>query len=79
MSGNKQLLAFFQELKGGKSFHKLGFVDVNLSEYAGSGVDGLTRSYLLEGYNAGCQRQDNSLLRINASMVLQSADPYFKV
>jgi len=68
-----------KELKGGKSFHKLGFVDVNLSEYAGSGVDGLTRSYLLEGYNAGCQRQDNSLLRINVSMVLQSADPCFKV
>lgn len=69
----------FQELKGGKSHEKLGFVDVNLSEYAGSGVDGITRSYILEGYTSGHQRQDNSRLRINVSMMLLSADPCFKV
>ncbi|KHJ94998.1 hypothetical protein OESDEN_05064 [Oesophagostomum dentatum] len=29
-----------KEQKGGKSFVKLGFVDINLSEFAGSGVEG---------------------------------------
>ncbi|KAK6043036.1 hypothetical protein COOONC_19459 [Cooperia oncophora] len=29
-----------EEQKGGKSFLKLGFVDINLSEFAGSGVEG---------------------------------------
>ncbi|CDW52707.1 protein FAM102A [Trichuris trichiura] len=68
-----------KEVKGGRSFQKLGYVDVNLSEFAGSGIDGLTRTYLLEGYNAGQQRQDNSLIRVNVSMVLLSSDPCFKV
>ncbi|VDP02222.1 unnamed protein product [Soboliphyme baturini] len=68
-----------KDSKNGKSFQKLGFVNINLSEFAGSGIDGITKTFLLEGYSSGHQRQDNSLLRVNISMVLQSADPCFKV
>ncbi|KAL1226836.1 ATP-binding cassette sub-family F member [Trichinella spiralis] len=68
-----------KEAKGGKAYQKIGFVDINLSEFAGSGIDGTTRLYLIEGYRAGKQRPDNSLLRINISMVLLSSDPCFKV
>ncbi|VDM74379.1 unnamed protein product [Strongylus vulgaris] len=54
-----------EEQKGGKSFVKLGFVDINLSEFAGSGVEGMTRSYLLDGYGpfvgGGDTIEDNSL------------------
>uniref|UniRef100_A0A915IZ68 C2 NT-type domain-containing protein n=1 Tax=Romanomermis culicivorax TaxID=13658 RepID=A0A915IZ68_ROMCU len=68
-----------KELKGGKSYQKLGFCDINLSEYAGTGVTGMTRSYLLEGYDSGHQRQDNSILTVNITMTLQSSDPFFRV
>lgn len=67
-----------KEQKGGKSFLKLGFVDVNLSEFAGSGVEGMTRSYLLDGYGLH-QRQDNSKVQIKITMTHQSADPFFRV
>ncbi len=69
----------FQELKGGKAYQKLGFVDINLAEFAASGVEGLTRSYLLDGYDSGHQRQDNSRITVKVTMVHQSADPFFKV
>uniref|UniRef100_T1JHA3 C2 NT-type domain-containing protein n=1 Tax=Strigamia maritima TaxID=126957 RepID=T1JHA3_STRMM len=64
------------ELKGGRSFQKLGFADVNLAEFAGSG--NTSRNYLLEGYDAK-HRQDNSTLRITIVMTLLSGDPCFKV
>ncbi|EPB79463.1 hypothetical protein ANCCEY_01400 [Ancylostoma ceylanicum] len=67
-----------EEQKGGKSFVKLGFVDINLSEFAGSGVEGMTRSYLLDGYGLH-QRQDNSKVQIKITMTHQSADPFFRV
>nr|CDJ84575.1 Oestrogen-responsive protein Fam102A B domain containing protein [Haemonchus contortus] len=67
-----------KEQKGGKSFLKLGFVDINLSEFAGSGVEGMTRSYLLDGYGLH-QRQDNSKVQIKITMTHQSADPFFRV
>ncbi|PIO65168.1 hypothetical protein TELCIR_13176 [Teladorsagia circumcincta] len=67
-----------EEQKGGKSFLKLGFVDINLSEFAGSGVEGMTRSYLLDGYGLH-QRQDNSKVQIKITMTHQSADPFFRV
>lgn len=67
-----------KEQKGGKSYQKLGFVDVNLSQFAASGVDGIAQSYLLDGYGAH-QRQDNSRLLIRVTMSHQSADPIFKV
>lgn len=66
-----------KEVKGGKSHEKLGYVDINLAEYAGSGS--VTRRYILEGYGDTLrQRQDNSILKITASMTLTSGDPLFK-
>ena len=66
---------FEQELKGGKSFQKLGFADVNLAEFAGQG--NVQRRYLLEGYDSK-RRQDNSILKVNVHMTLLSGDPCFK-
>jgi len=65
-----------KEVKGGKSHEKLGYVDVNLAEYAGQGE--LSRRYILEGYEGKTYRQDNSILKITASMNLTSGDPLFK-
>lgn len=65
-----------KELKGGKTFAKLGFADLNLAEFAGSGST--TRRCLLEGYNTKNTRQDNSILKVIISMHLMSGDPCFK-
>ncbi|XP_051557594.1 protein FAM102B-like [Myxocyprinus asiaticus] len=65
-----------KELKGGKTFAKLGFADLNLAEFAGSGST--TRHCLLEGYNTKNTRQDNSILKLIISMQLMSGDPCFK-
>lgn len=67
-----------KEQKGGKSFYKLGYVDVNLSEFAGSGIEGMSRSYLLNGYTT-TQRLDNSRVSIRVTMCHQSSDPFFRV
>nr|pir hypothetical protein C54H2.1 - Caenorhabditis elegans [Caenorhabditis elegans] len=67
-----------EEQKGGKSYYKLGFVDINLSEYAASGVEGISRTYLLNGYTSN-QRLDNSKVCIKVAMTHQSADPFFRV
>lgn len=64
-----------KEVKGGRSFQKLGFADLNLVEFAGAGL--CSRRYLLEGYDAK-HRQDNSILRLSLSMTLLSGDPCFK-
>ncbi|XP_077078113.1 EEIG family member 2 isoform X1 [Siphateles boraxobius] len=65
-----------KELKGGKTFAKLGFADLNLAEFAGSGST--TRHCLLEGYNTKNARQDNSILKVIINMQLMSGDPCFK-
>ncbi|XP_074859086.1 EEIG family member 2 [Carettochelys insculpta] len=65
-----------KELKGGKTYAKLGFADLNLAEFAGSG--NTTRRYLLEGYDTKNTRQDNSILKVLISMQLMSGDPCFK-
>uniref|UniRef100_A0A8C5WSH3 EEIG family member 2 n=1 Tax=Laticauda laticaudata TaxID=8630 RepID=A0A8C5WSH3_LATLA len=65
-----------KELKGGKTYAKLGFADLNLAEFAGSG--NTTRRCLLEGYDTKNTRQDNSILKILISMQLMSGDPCFK-
>ncbi|KAK5613897.1 hypothetical protein CRENBAI_014662 [Crenichthys baileyi] len=65
-----------KELKGGKSFAKLGFADLNLSEFAGSG--NTVRRCLLEGYDTKNTRQDNSILKVVISTQLMSGDPCFK-
>lgn len=41
---------------------QLGFADLNLSEFAGSGST--TRRCLLEGYDTKNTRQDNSILKV---------------
>lgn len=65
-----------KESKGGRSFQKLGFCDLNLAEFAGSGT--LTRRYLLEGYDTR-HRQDNSMLSVKIKMNMLSGDILFKV
>ncbi|KAF3699272.1 Protein FAM102B [Channa argus] len=65
-----------KELKGGKTFAKLGFADLNLSEFAGSGST--TRRCLLEGYDTKNTRQDNSILKVVITTQLVSGDPCFK-
>ncbi|XP_072536797.1 EEIG family member 2 isoform X2 [Salminus brasiliensis] len=65
-----------KELKGGKTYAKLGFADLNLSEFAGSGST--TRRCLLEGYDTKNTRQDNSILKVIISTQLMSGDPCFK-
>ncbi|CAJ0583405.1 unnamed protein product, partial [Mesorhabditis spiculigera] len=67
-----------KEQKGGRSFAKLGYVDINLSEFAASGVEGVSRSYLLDGYGIN-QRQDNSRVTVKVTMVHHSSDPLFKL
>ncbi|KAL0896196.1 hypothetical protein ABMA27_012139 [Loxostege sticticalis] len=65
-----------KECKGGRSYQKLGFCDVNLAELAGAGET--TRRCLLEGYDLR-RRQDNSVLRLRIKMNMISGDPLFKV
>ncbi|XP_059051387.1 uncharacterized protein LOC131846165 [Achroia grisella] len=65
-----------KECKGGRSYQKLGFCDVNLAELAGAGE--ATRRCLLEGYDPR-RRQDNSVLRLRIKMNMISGDPLFKV
>lgn len=54
---------------------KLGFVDVNLSEFAGCGKQ--IGKYLLEGYSS-YTRLDNSILKFLIDVQLISGDPLFK-
>lgn len=73
---NFLIMSRFQELKGGRSFQKLGFTDLNLAEFAGSGQT--TRRCLLEGYDTR-HRQDNSMLTVAIHMNMLSGDILFKV
>lgn len=65
-----------KELKGGKAFSKLGFADLNIAEFAGSGST--VRCCILEGYDTKNTRQDNSILKVMIGMTLLSGDPCFK-
>ncbi|XP_077572001.1 early estrogen-induced gene 1 protein [Stigmatopora nigra] len=65
-----------KELKGGKAYTKLGFADLNMAEFAGSGST--ARCCLLEGYDTKNTRQDNSILKVIIGMTLLSGDPCFK-
>lgn len=64
-----------KESKGGRSFNKLGFVDINLAEYAGAGLT--HKKALLEGYDAR-HRQDNSMLKFRIELNMISGDILFK-
>ncbi|XP_040013555.1 protein FAM102A-like isoform X1 [Xiphias gladius] len=65
-----------KELKGGKAFSKLGFADLNIAEFAGSGST--VHCCILEGYDTKNTRQDNSILKVTIGMALLSGDPCFK-
>ncbi|XP_065343964.1 EEIG family member 2 isoform X4 [Cloeon dipterum] len=65
-----------KEVKGGRTFQKLGFIDLNLAEFAGAGE--MTRRYLLEGYDTK-HRQDNSMLKVTIRMDMLAGDILFKV
>lgn len=56
---------------------KLGFVIINLSEFASVSGAHASPDYLLDGY-PGRQRQDNSRVHIKIRMVNQMSDPLFK-
>lgn len=67
-----------REQKGGRTFQKLGFIDLNLAEYAGAGVT--ERTCLLEGYdNNPRHRPDNSMIKVHIGMNMLSGDILFKV
>lgn len=66
-----------KELKGGKAFSKIGFADLNIAEFAGSGST--VRCCILEGYDTKNTRQDNSILKVTIGMTLLSGDPCFKM
>ncbi|VDL63503.1 unnamed protein product [Hymenolepis diminuta] len=57
------------ESDGGKSFHKIGYVIVDLSCFVASGFVRCRRRYLLKGYDGNRRRagkrQDNSLLVVS--------------
>uniref|UniRef100_A0A674DZS7 Estrogen-induced osteoclastogenesis regulator 1b n=1 Tax=Salmo trutta TaxID=8032 RepID=A0A674DZS7_SALTR len=65
-----------KELKGGKTFSKLGFADLNMAEFAGSGST--VHCCILEGYDTKNTRQDNSILKVTIGITLLSGDPCFK-
>ncbi|KJE89039.1 hypothetical protein CAOG_08428 [Capsaspora owczarzaki ATCC 30864] len=65
-----------KERQGGKSFEKLGYVQVDLAEFAGAGST--VRRYILNAHNSATQRQDNSILTITMALTLKSGDPLFK-
>lgn len=49
---------------------QLGFADLNLAEFAGSGST--TRRCLLEGYDTKNTRQDNSILKVGLCFIIVS-------
>lgn len=64
-------------MNGGITFQKLGFVDVDLAEFAGCGLT--SKMYLLEGYkDTKIHRQDNSTLKVQVDCNLIKGDPLFK-
>ncbi|XP_051964174.1 protein FAM102A [Xyrauchen texanus] len=65
-----------KELKGGKGYSKMGFTDLNMAEFAGSGST--VRCCLLEGYDTRNTRQDNSILKVTIGMMLFFGDLCFK-
>jgi len=53
----------------------LGYVKINLAEYAGGGV--VQRKYLLESYNEHKHKPDNSILTVTISLRQTSGDSVF--
>jgi len=63
-----------KEEKGGRNFRKIGFVDLDLAEYAGAGPS--TQRYILQAYDTS-HRLDNSLLQITLNITLREGDLVF--
>ena len=55
---------------------QLGFVKLNLAEYAGAGET--QRKYLLESYNENKHKPDNSILKVKIFLRQTSGDVLFK-
>lgn len=55
---------------------QLGFADLNLAEFAGSG--NTTRRCLLEGYDTKNTRQDNSILKVTWKVQQSSHTPVIR-
>ena len=64
-----------KEEKGGKNFRKIGFVDVDLAEYAGAGPS--SQRYILQAYDLN-HRLDNSLLQVTLNITLREGDLVFQ-
>ena len=64
-----------KEEKGGKNFRKIGFVDIDLAEYAGAGPT--TQRYILQAYDLN-HRLDNSLLQVTLNITLKEGDTIFQ-
>merc|ERR550539_644104 len=63
------------EERGGRHFRKLGFVDVNLAEYAGAGPS--TQRYILQPYESS-HRLDNSIVQLTINITLREGDTIFQ-
>jgi len=64
-----------KEEKGGKNYRKIGFVDVDLAEYAGAGPS--TQRYILQAYDQH-HRLDNSMVQLTLNITLREGDPVFQ-
>ena len=53
----------------------MGFVDINLAEYAGAGPS--TQRYILQPYDLN-HRLDNSILQISLNVTLKEGDTIFQ-
>jgi hypothetical protein len=65
-----------KEIKGGRSYQKLGYADFNLASFAGQGLK--SKKTILKGYDTQ-HRQDNSMLLVTIKMHMLSGDILFKV
>ena len=63
-----------RELMGGKSYEKLGYVNIDLSQYAGSGSS--SQHFLLQNSNA---RSFNSILKVKILLKQIRGDSCFKI
>ncbi|KAK1153691.1 protein FAM102A-like [Acipenser oxyrinchus oxyrinchus] len=66
-----------KDIKGGKAYVKMGFADINLSEFAGSGFQ--IHHSILEMYDSRASKPDNSILKVGIQMQLLAGDPCFRV
>ena len=61
------------EQRSGRHFRKLGFVDVNLAEFAGAGPS--TRRYILQAYSDS-HRMDNSMVQLSMNITLKEGHDF---